>query len=274
MKKGRKSVLDFCWQLVLATTVLALATGCLFFPTPGLSSADSRTNVGKQTPPQFEPGKTTRAEVILTLGEPDAVSPDERKVAYRSERIVGLWALFSYAGPPMGGNFTKDRYLVTEFDPSGTLVRVENTSTWVGSKHASLLLGYANRGAEPGGASGGTGTSTPGGLMLRCSWFAGVDGFKGRAADSLGQMGRLWLGDTRLEFYSDAQFANAEPVLILAYDSLTEVRIAKYLLGRRLVIRSRAGAPHSFQFYGATGNDPGNAALQAALTFLQARVKP
>lgn len=271
MKEGRKSALDFRWQLALATTVMALATGCLLLPTPGLSSADSRTNVGKQPPPQFEPGRTKRAEVILTLGEPDAVSPDESKLAYRSERILAVWIWIYY--DVMAGDFTKDRYLVTEFDPSGTLVTVKNTSTWVGSKHASLLLGYGGGGTEPGGASGGTGTSAQGGLMLRCSWLAGVDGFKGRAADSLGQTGRLYLGDSRLEFYSDAQFANAEPVLILAYDSLTEVRIAKFLMGRRLVIRSRTGAPHSFQFYGATGNDPGNAALQAALTFLQARVK-
>jgi len=62
-------------------------------------------------------------------------------------------------------------------------------------------------------------------------------------------------------------------VLTLPYDSLSEVRVEKFVLGRRLVIRTRAGEPHSFDIYGPKGAALDKSALQGAAGFLQARIQ-
>jgi len=273
MKPATARGAEFRWPLILVVVLAVSTSGCLILPTPEYDTGSARDNINKQTPKQFEAGKTTHAEVMMALGEPDAVSPDESKLAYRSEKVCGLWFVGGgYSGT--GGTITKDRYLVTEFDASGALVKAERTSTWFGTKYAATVLAEGTNGAVPALPADAVDADAHPAMMLRGSWFAGVDGYQGKgSAVWIGQTGRLLLYETRLEFFSNAQFANVGPVLTLPYDSLSEVRVEKFVLGRRLVIRTRAGEPHSFDIYGPKGAALDKSALQGAAGFLQARIQ-
>jgi hypothetical protein len=260
------------WPLALAAALAAGTSGCLVIPTPEFDTGQARANINRHTPKQLEPGKTTRAEVVMALGEPDAVSPDESKLAYRSEKVCGLWFIGGY-GAAAGGPITRDRYLVAEFDALSVLQKAERTSTWCGSKYPNKLLNSSTNGAAFGFSNVPMDDDRPV-MILRASDFAGVNGYQGKGrATRIGQPGRLLLYRTRLEFLSDAEFANSGSALTLPHDSLGEVRVEKYFLGRRLVVRTRAGEVHSFDIYGLKGEVPDKAALQTAAEFLRTTIK-
>src|SRR5262245_15142835 len=86
--------------------VTCMVQGCLILPTPehrpswwDVSDLPStRRNVDKSIGQHIVPGQTRIEEVLLSLGEPDAVSRDGRKLAYRWEMVFG-W-LFIYGASP------------------------------------------------------------------------------------------------------------------------------------------------------------------------------
>jgi outer membrane protein assembly factor BamE (lipoprotein component of BamABCDE complex) len=47
----------------------------------------SRTNVSEETALTIIPGRTTREEVLLALGDPDEVSPDGQSFVYRWTKV-------------------------------------------------------------------------------------------------------------------------------------------------------------------------------------------
>ena len=115
--------------LVTMLAVVALmfgATGCLVIPTPHSDSGYARTNVNQHAQEQFVPGKTTREDVIVALGEPDAVSMDEHHLAYRSEKVVALW-IVGGGYSTTGGTIYKNRFCVFEFDSQGRFQTVRQT---------------------------------------------------------------------------------------------------------------------------------------------------
>lgn len=272
MKPATARLAEFHGSLALALAVAVCTPGCLIIPTPEYNTGNARANINKKTPKQFEPGKTTRAEVVMALGEPDAISPDESKLAYRSEKVCGLWFVGGYYSGT-GGTITKDRYLLVEFDAQGVLRKAGQSSTWFGSEYAGMLLtGSTNSAVSDFSAT--TNGEERVVIALRASCFAGVDGYQGKgSATWIGQPGRLLIYGARLEFLSDAELANSGPALTLPYDSIGEVSVAKFFLGRRLVVRTRAGEVNSFDIYGPKGAALDRPALQRAADFLQARIK-
>jgi len=261
----------FLWPLALAMALLVCTPGCLILPTPEFNTGNARANINKKTPNQFESGKTTRAEVVMALGEPDAVSPDESKLAYRSEKVCGLWFVGGY-GSAAGGTITKDRCLIAEFDPQGVLVKVERSATLVGPSQAVRALSQA----APTDSVAKTDASLQTTVRLQkpARWLAGVDGYKPRgAASMLGEAGQLLLTDAELQFISNSQFANAPPALTLAYVTMVEVRVDKYVFGRRLVVRCHGDEVHSFDVLGPRAMATDKQALLAVAGFLQAQVK-
>ena len=114
----------------IALVALALAygtTGCLIIPTPHSDTGYARTNLDLRTPEQFTPGVTPRQDIILALGEPDAVSWDERQMAYRSEKVVALWLVFGGYSGSDAGTIYKNHFYVFEFDPQGRFQTVTKT---------------------------------------------------------------------------------------------------------------------------------------------------
>ena len=66
--------------------------GCLVIPM-NYDSGAARTNVNDHVQKQFTAGQNLREDVLLTLGEPDAISRDERNLAYRSEKVAAWWIM-------------------------------------------------------------------------------------------------------------------------------------------------------------------------------------
>src|SRR6266581_9613371 len=75
------------WPAVLLASLLS---GCIV-PLPNRDTGNPRKDLGQPTASRIEPGVATIEDVLLKLGEPDAVSPDERSLAYRSQRTLAIW---------------------------------------------------------------------------------------------------------------------------------------------------------------------------------------
>ena len=113
------------WNLLVGLAGLALLTsGCLIIPTNEHDSGNARRNITKNTPSSFQPGVSTREDLLLVLGEPDAATSDESKFAYRAEKIVGYWIVFSNTSAD-GGPILRQRFLLVDFDPNGHLKSCE-----------------------------------------------------------------------------------------------------------------------------------------------------
>jgi hypothetical protein len=276
-----KTIADIAFEMSRfvghATLLLTLAgclTGCLIIPTPHSDSGYARTNVDLHTPEQFTPGVTTRQDIIMALGEPDAVSWDECQMAYRSEKIVGLWMFGGYGGGD-AGTIYKDHFYFFEFDLRGrfqTVTKSSELSLEEGVKQPrlnSLVFKSVHTNGVPAMFLGDP---------VRCEhpksfWLAGVDGYGSKGAKSMvGRPGLLLLTQSNLIFVTAFQFANAGPALMLPLESVAEVRLDEWS-ARRLVVRLSTGAVHSFEI-----NRPGSVwqdkpAMQAACDFIQSKIK-
>jgi hypothetical protein len=269
------------WLLGLALALAVCASGCVIIPTPEFNSGRSRANINKETPRQFELGKTTRADMISVLGEPDAVSPDELMLAYRSEKIRAYWIVGSQAGA-VDGFIYKDLYLVAEFDAHGVLQKLEPSSHWLVPADPNKMLPAA------------TATNVKAiRLQKPASWLPGVDGYKSYRRfwayvtgtgilDEKRVPGQLLLTDTELQFVAKDQFANTtDPELILPFDAVTEVSVDEFGRSGRLVVRTRTGEVNSFEIlkgiiinWGALwGASLDREASQSVAELLQSKIK-
>ncbi len=253
------------WLLALALALVVCVSGCCAIPTPEFDSGRARANINDKTPQQFEPGKTTRADVISALGEPDAVSPDELMLAYRSEKIRGY--IYIIYGRDIGTIY-KDLYLVAVFDAHGVLQKLEPSSHWLSPADPTKMLPAA---IEPS-------VNMAIRLQKPASWLKGVDGYKSPGATLvIGLLGQFLLTDTDLQFVADGEkgpFANIIPTgpsLILPFNEIIEVRVDNYMLGQRLVVRTRAGEVHSFGIFKGIWLD--KEALQSVAELLQSKIK-
>lgn len=244
-------------------------TGCVVIPTPPVESGHTRTNAHKGLLRQFTPALATRTEIIEQLGEPDAVSKDESKLAYRSEKIMAVWAVGGMGGQGAAGVIYRNRFYVFEFNPQGVLNRVVKNEEWDLAQDAvePMLKPPAVR---------FTSTNTAPAMDVReypqSIWLPNMNGYHHAGSNRWTFVqGCLMLTASNLIFEAAADFANDQPALMVPYASVMEVRIKKNFLGRRLVIRQTDGKVHSFEI-----TKPGNAwvdrnATQAAHDFLRSK---
>jgi len=242
-------------------------SGCIVIPTPEFDSGSARTNITENTPLQFEPGKTTRADIIAALGEPDAVSPDERILAYRSEKIRGWALVINDEGPVF-----KDLYLMAEFDDQGILQRFNYSSSWIGTVDPSKMLP--------------TVTSVDAKavrLQKPAVWLPGVDGYNGWRTfrnwltgnaifteDQKAVHGRLLLTDIDMQFVTYKELANTDPELIIPLETISEVNVDTWGRLGRLVVRSCTDKVHSFEIQKGIYSDMES--LQLFAEFLQNKI--
>jgi len=134
---------------VVGVLVLALATGGCIIPVihgTGYES-QSRQNVPDAVPAFIESGNATVADVLLALGDPDAVAADRSWMTYVSSYGEGGFGaaavLVAPAGPPLavGGDREKMLYrrLVVRLDAFGfvtgatlDVVRCTNSDGFIG----------------------------------------------------------------------------------------------------------------------------------------------
>ncbi len=251
-----------CLRLALAVFLVALP-GCLIIPTPQFDSGETRRNLRPDTPAQFQPGKTTRTEVLLALGEPDATSADERKLAYRSEKIAAI-VLAGGPGAGAAAPLTKDEYLVCEFDARGRLVTAERSTHWLDSADVTRKVG-------PPAAAGPSAADVR--INTRAEWLAGVDDYRTQGFTGAQWLpGQLILTDSQLRFFSRSDFGNAPPAFALPYRDLTSVAEDRFFLGRLLAIQTRTGKHYALRIWAAKKWTTDTAKLHEVLAFLNTRM--
>ena len=105
-----------CRMVLLVLTGVGLG-GCILIPTPSVVGYSVITD---KTIESLEPGKTTRADVLLKLGEPGERLEDDRIFVYHWEQVAGFGI-----GPT---SLTNNHYLSLEFGPDKRLKRVKEFS--------------------------------------------------------------------------------------------------------------------------------------------------
>ena len=112
-------------RMVLLVLIGVGLSGCFLIPTPSVVGYSEITN---KTIESLEPGKTTRADVLLILGEPGERLENDRIFVYHWEQIAG----FGMIPTALGASITNDHYLAFEFGPDNRLKRVkEFAGNWV-----------------------------------------------------------------------------------------------------------------------------------------------
>jgi len=100
--------------------------GCVI-PIPSGNYRDSRENIADAAPVAIDVGTTTREDVLILLGEPDAVAIDESWIAYTSAYTLGGVVILAGAGGGVGGvdgELMRYRRLIVEFDSQGRTAAV------------------------------------------------------------------------------------------------------------------------------------------------------
>jgi outer membrane protein assembly factor BamE (lipoprotein component of BamABCDE complex) len=72
------------------------------------------------------PGETTRADVLLLLGEPMTTLNDDQFFMYKWEKAYGYFFIAIQGG--FGGPITESQYLCIEFGPNSLLVELKYLS--------------------------------------------------------------------------------------------------------------------------------------------------
>lgn len=113
-----------CRMVLLVLMGLALS-GCVIIPTPSHGGVSVIT---KETIESFEPSKTTRADILLKLGDPSERLQEDQFFVYQWWQIHGYFLMCCY-GPqlPLG----QDHYLGLEFTPDNRLKRMKLIDPWL-----------------------------------------------------------------------------------------------------------------------------------------------
>jgi outer membrane protein assembly factor BamE (lipoprotein component of BamABCDE complex) len=124
-------------SLVLLTTALVSACVILPVPTPPIGAKV----ISDEAQESIKSGTTTRADVLLTLGNPDERQDDDRFFAYKWQVSYASVAVgVAYLGV-VGGPMWWYRCLGIEFDPAGTVARTAqvNLGSEVSGRKASCF---------------------------------------------------------------------------------------------------------------------------------------
>lgn len=86
--------------LSITTIGFLVCSGCVIMPipTPEYSTGHTRENIDEKGFAQIQSQLTTKEEVLLTLGEPDIISRDEKIFVYWQETYQGMVVMASFGG--------------------------------------------------------------------------------------------------------------------------------------------------------------------------------
>lgn len=113
--------------VMAASLAVALLASCVV-PVPVATGyeAGSRENLAEAVPEFIASGKTTLEDVLLTLGQADAVASDGSWLLYRCSRRTGGMFVFLYPSPVMPAfDEVEYRRLVVYFDEGGVVERTQ-----------------------------------------------------------------------------------------------------------------------------------------------------
>lgn len=112
---------------VLPAGVLLLA-GCIIIPVD-YHEFGSRHNVSEKAAARLQSGVTTKEEVFLSLGEPDYVSDDGRRLGYGWSKVKALIIVGGY-GTGAVAEAKRNYLLQLTFDPQGRLISHNVVKQW------------------------------------------------------------------------------------------------------------------------------------------------
>ena len=111
-------------RLVATLLVCLLLHGCVPIPLPSGFEL-GRENLGDSAPGFIVSGKTTRVEVLLTLGEADGSALDESWLSYGGAFFKGGVVLAGYFPIALSSETLAYRRLVVFFDEAGVVERTQ-----------------------------------------------------------------------------------------------------------------------------------------------------
>lgn len=120
-----------------ALLLLGASTGCLVVPTTEQGLLEGRSRIQAKDQTFLTPGKTTREEALLRLGEPDEVLNGETCFIYQWTVSVGFWFVVAQYNAA-GGNIPRTHLLMLEFDPGGRLLRFEHKKVIFSDRSATI----------------------------------------------------------------------------------------------------------------------------------------
>lgn len=138
------------WKMVACSIVLAAAAGCVI-PTPGsLDEGSARANIARDVVEFLKPLQTTRADVVLRLGNPTERLAGDRFFIYDWATVDVIWA-FCAEGGCIGGPLARTaHFLGFEFDPENRVVEVRKfEADTVGDARKQMLEWIATEDSPP-----------------------------------------------------------------------------------------------------------------------------
>jgi hypothetical protein len=123
--------------------VVSLGAGCLVVPIPTNRVGDySRKGIKPEVIEALAPGRTTREEVLLRLGEPDEFRDDGSEYRYHWELVKWdiIWIVAAETGGA-GGDIpiNKNHNLVINFDPAGVVSERKTNARFEESEHEKQM---------------------------------------------------------------------------------------------------------------------------------------
>lgn len=117
-------MISFNNRLAILALVTVLVDGCVIPIPPG--ARGTRCNLPEGIPDSIKPGLSTREDVLMCLGEPDAVAVDESWVSYSEQYYLGGVVLIFGGGGGVGAidaGGQKSSRLVVPFDSRGIVTQ-------------------------------------------------------------------------------------------------------------------------------------------------------
>ncbi len=115
-------------RILVNTLVITMAviSSCVYIPTPEHLLLSERAVISNKAIKSLEPGKTTRAEVLLLFGDPTSRYDQDRFFVYSWRLIHGyfIWAIAPGAGDVLPT--TNLHYLCFEFTTDNLLRRFKH----------------------------------------------------------------------------------------------------------------------------------------------------
>jgi outer membrane protein assembly factor BamE (lipoprotein component of BamABCDE complex) len=105
-----------------------LLTGCVVIPVD-YYSAGSRHNLSEKAALSLQPGKMTKEEVLVLLGEPDYVSEDGQRLDYRWKRVKAIVVIVAGSGC-CAGEIQRSKRLQVWFDANEYISHVDIVKGW------------------------------------------------------------------------------------------------------------------------------------------------
>jgi hypothetical protein len=247
---------------VLAALMPLAVAACAMGPMLARDVPQSRRNVGDSVPDFIVAGKTTRADVLIALGEPDGAAEGGEQFVYTSVRGRGGFFFFSVRG---GFDFEKRTYrrLVILFDDAGTVKnsRLEVASCLGSDQYResgpdvhSQCVDVAGRDLPPidSGDASAAQELAHGRAFAPAAWIPGSRGFAGMSSGgwAVSVDGSLVVGESSVFFLPPEAGSRKGPLVKLSYAQIAEVYVDSFGLNRCLVIMRTTGTYETFSIGG------------------------